>query len=107
MAARIAGSSDWRIITQHLLPSFLSYLIVSMTLSIPGMIMGETALSFLGLGLQPPVVSWGVLLQHAQNVRTVASHPWLMWPAAFVVAVVLSFNFMGDGLRDAADPYKL
>jgi peptide/nickel transport system permease protein len=107
MAARLAGSSDWRIITRHLLPAFMSYLIVSMTLSIPNMIMGETALSFIGLGLRPPVVSWGVLLQQAQNVRTVALHPWLMIPGLFVIITVLSFNFMGDGLRDAADPYKV
>jgi peptide/nickel transport system permease protein len=107
IAAQLSGSSDWRIITRHLLPSFMSYLIVNMTLAIPGMILGETALSFLGLGLRPPVVSWGVLLQQAQNVRTVSVYPWLLTPAAFVVLTVLSFNFMGDGLRDAADPYKL
>jgi len=94
MAAKLAGANDVRIITRHMLPSFLSYLIVDMTLAIPGMILGETALSFLGLGLRPPVVSWGVLLQQATNVRTVASF------------TVLGFNFMGDGLRDAADPYK-
>jgi peptide/nickel transport system permease protein len=106
MAAQLSGSGDWRIITQHLLPSFLSYLIVHMTLAIPGMILGETSLSFLGLGLRPPVVSWGVLLQKAQNVQTVATYPWLLAPAAFVILTVLAFNFMGDGLRDAADPYK-
>jgi peptide/nickel transport system permease protein len=105
MAARLAGSSPWQIILRHLLPSTISYLIVHMTLSIPWMILGETSLSFLGLGLRPPVVSWGVLLQKAQNVGTVNSFPWLMWPGAFVVLTVLSFNFMGDGLRDAADPY--
>ncbi len=86
--------------------SFLSYLIVNVTLSIPGMILGETALSFLGLGLRPPVVSWGVLLQDAQNVRSVAQNPWLLIFSLFVIAVVLAFNFVGDGLRDAADPYK-
>jgi peptide/nickel transport system permease protein len=107
MAARLAGSTDWRIITHHLLPATMSYLIVNMTLAIPRMILGETALSFLGLGLRPPVVSWGVLLQLAQNVRTVSMHPWLLTPAFFVIATVLAFNFMGDGLRDAADPYKL
>ncbi len=107
MAAQLAGSSDWRIITRHLLPSFMSYLIVNMTLAIPNMILGETALSFLGLGLRPPVVSWGVLLQQAQNIRAVASYPWLMYPGALVIITVLSFNFMGDGLRDAADPYKI
>lgn len=106
MAAKIAGATDYRIITRHLLPSFLSYLIVNITLAIPSMILGETSLSFLGLGLQPPVVSWGVLLQDAQNVRSVALHPWLLIPGLFVIITVLAFNFMGDGLRDAADPYK-
>jgi len=106
MAAKIAGATDGKVIASHLLPSFLSYLIVSLTLSIPGMILGETALSFLGLGLRPPVVSWGVLLQKAQNIRTVALHPWLLIPGLFVIITVLAFNFLGDGLRDAADPYK-
>jgi len=106
MAAKIAGASEGRIIGRHLLPSFLSYLIVSLTLSIPGMILGETALSFLGLGLRSPVVSWGVLLHEAQNIHAVALCPWLLIPGAFVIVVVLSFNFLGDGLRDAADPYK-
>jgi peptide/nickel transport system permease protein len=107
MAAQLSGASDWRIIVRHLLPAFMSYLIVQMTLAIPGMILGETALSFLGLGLRPPVVSWGVLLHEAQNVRTVAVHAWLLLPALFVIVTVLSFNLMGDGMRDAADPYKL
>jgi len=106
MAAKIAGATDGRIITRHLLPSFLSYLIVNLTLAIPNMILGETSLSFLGLGLRPPVVSWGVLLKEAQNVRTVALHPWLLIPGLFVIITVLAFNFLGDGLRDAADPYK-
>lgn len=106
MAARLAGASDLRIIAKHLLPSFASYIIVNVTLSIPGTILGETSLSFLGLGLQPPVVSWGVLLQDAQNVETLAFHPWLLWPTAFIIVTVLMFNFLGDGLRDAADPYK-
>jgi len=106
MAAKIAGASDGRVITRHLLPSFLSYLIVNLTLAIPNMILGETALSFLGLGLRPPVVSWGTLLQDAQNFRTVALHPWLLIPGLFVIITVLTFNFLGDGLRDAADPYK-
>ena len=106
MAAKIAGATDGRIITKHLLPSFLSYLIVNLTLAIPNMILGETSLSFLGLGLRPPVVSWGVLLKNAQNVQTVALHPWLLIPGAFVIITVLAFNFLGDGLRDAADPYK-
>ena len=105
VAARLSGNSEMRIIWRHLLPSFMSHLIVSITISIPAMILGETALSFLGLGLQPPVTSWGVLLQDAQNVRTVALHPWLMLPVFFVIVTVLVFNFIGDGLRDAADPY--
>lgn len=105
MAAMLAGSNSRQIILRHLLPSTISYLIVHMTLSIPGMIIGETSLSFLGLGLRAPVVSWGVLLQKAQSVGTINSFPWLMWPGAFVILTVLSFNFMGDGLRDAADPY--
>ena len=106
MAAAIAGAREMKIITRHLLPGFTSYLIVSMTLAVPGMILGETALSFIGIGLRPPVVSWGVMLQQAQNVRTVALHPWLLIPALFVVFTVLCFNFVGDGLRDVADPYK-
>jgi len=105
MAARLAGASEWRIITRHLLPSFTSHLIVSITLSIPGMILGETSLSFLGLGLQPPAISWGVLLQDAQQVIAVAHYPWRLIPALFVIITVLCFNFLGDGLRDAADPY--
>jgi len=106
MAATIAGATNARVITRHLLPSFLSYLIVHVTLAIPGMIVGETALSFLGIGLRPPVVSWGVLLKLAQNFRTVSLHPWLLIPGLFVIITVLAFNFLGDGLRDAADPYK-
>ena len=106
MAAKIAGATDGRIITRHLLPSFLSYLIVSLTLAVPYMILGETALSFLGIGLRPPVVSWGVLLKEGQNIRTIVLHPWLLLPGLFVIITVLTFNFLGDGLRDAADPYK-
>lgn len=106
MAAKIAGAPSGKIITKHLLPSFLSYLIVHLTLSIPYMILGETTLSFLGLGLRPPVISWGVLLQDAQNVRTVIQNPWIFIPGIFVLIIVLSFNFLGDGLRDAADPYE-
>jgi len=106
MAAKIGEASNERIIINHLLPSFSSYLIVSLTLSIPTMILGETALSFLGLGLRPPVVSWGVLLKEAQNIRTVAINPWLLIPGFFVIITVLIFNFLGDDLRDAADPYK-
>jgi peptide/nickel transport system permease protein len=105
-AARISNVSDFQIIIKHLLPSFASFLIVSLTLAIPGMILGETALSFLEIGIRPPAVSWGVLLQNAQNVRAVAQSPWLFIPAIFVIITVLCFNFIGDGLRDAADPYK-
>ncbi len=105
LAAQAAGASKWRIITRHLLPGFTSHLIVSITVSIPGMILTETALSFIGLGMQPPAVSWGVLLQDAQNLVAVAQQPWLLIPALFVIATVLLFNFVGDGLRDAADPY--
>lgn len=105
MAARLAGASEFRIITRHMLPSFWSHIIASITLAIPGMILGETGLSFLGLGLRPPAISWGVLLQDAQNVRTVALTPWLLLPGLMVVITVLAFNFLGDGLRDAADPY--
>ena len=106
-AARLAGTSAGKIITAHLLPGFLSYLIVRLTLAIPGMILGETALSFLGLGIQPPAVSWGTLLQGAQNVTSIAIYPWLLTPALFVVATVLLYNFVGDGVRDAADPYAM
>lgn len=106
MAARLAGTRESKIIAGHLLPSFLSYLIVHLSLAIPGMILGETALSFLKLGIRPPAVSWGTLLQDAQNVQTVLLYPWLMIPALYVVLAVLMFNFLGDGLRDAADPYK-
>ncbi len=106
MAAAIAGARERSIIARHLLPGFMSYLIVHITLAVPYMILGETALSFIGIGLRPPVVSWGVMLQQAQNVRTVALHPWLLIPSLFVVATVLCFNFVGDGLRDVADPYK-
>ena len=105
MAARLDGNSEWRTIWVHMVPSFFSHIIASLTLSIPGMILAETALSFLGLGLRPPVVSWGVLLQEAQNIRSVATAPWLLWPGLAVVTAVLALNFLGDGLRDAADPY--
>ena len=105
MAARLCGAQEGWIIQRHLIPSMYSYIIVSLTMAIPRMIMGETALSFLGLGLQPPALSWGVLLQRAQNVRSIALYPWLLSPAIMVVLVVLCFNFVGDGLRDAADPY--
>ena len=105
LAAQGAGASHWRIISRHLLPGFTSHLIVSITFSIPSMILSETALSFLGLGMQPPAVSWGVLLQDAQNLTAVALQPWLLIPALFVIGTVVLFNFVGDGLRDAADPY--
>lgn len=106
VAAQLMGASPGRIIGRHLLPSFMSHLIASATLSIPTMILGETALSFLGLGLRPPITSWGVLLNEAQNINVVALYPWLMAPAIPVIVVVLAFNFFGDGLRDAADPYR-
>jgi peptide/nickel transport system permease protein len=104
-AAELMGASRARIIGRHLIPNFMSHLIASATLSIPAMILGETALSFLGLGLRPPVTSWGVLLNEAQNLAAVDIYPWLMIPMIPVILVVLAFNFFGDGLRDAADPY--
>jgi peptide/nickel transport system permease protein len=105
MAAELAGSSRSRIILSHMVPSFLSHIIAATTLALPAMIISETSLSFLGLGLRPPAVSWGVLLQQAQNVQALAISPWLLLPAIPVIVVILAFNFMGDGLRDAADPY--
>ncbi len=105
-AAELMGAKPGRIIGRHLLPGFMSHLIASATLSVPAMILGETALSFLGLGLRPPVTSWGVLLNEAQNINVVALYPWLLFPVVPVVLVILTFNFFGDGLRDAADPYK-
>lgn len=105
MAALLDGASQRKVMFQHMLPAFYSHIIASITLQIPGMILAETALSFLGLGLRPPVVSWGVLLQEAQNIRAVATAPWLLTPALAVVVAVLALNFLGDGLRDAADPY--
>jgi len=105
LAARLDGVSEFRIITRHMVPLMTSHIIAAITLAIPGMILAETALSFLGLGLQPPVVSWGVLLQEAQNIRAVATAPWLLTPALAVMLTVLTLNFVGDGLRDAADPY--
>jgi peptide/nickel transport system permease protein len=104
-AATLMGASPGRIIGRHLLPNFMSHLIASATLSIPSMILAETALSFLGLGLRPPITSWGVLLVEAQNLEAVALYPWLLLPALPVIVTVLAFNFFGDGLRDAADPY--
>ena len=105
-AAVLMGARPRRVIARHLLPNFMSHLIASATLSIPSMILGETALSFLGLGLRPPITSWGVLLNEAQDINVVALYPWLMLPVVPVIIAVLAFNFFGDGLRDAADPYK-
>ncbi len=104
-AARLDGGSESRIIFRHILPSITSHIIAAVTLAIPAMILAETALSFLGLGLLPPAVSWGVLLLEVQNIRSIAAGPWLFLPGGMVLIAVLSFNFLGDGLRDAADPY--
>lgn len=106
MAAKISSASNLAIIFRHLLPGFASYLIVSITIAIPGMILGETTLSFLGLGINPPDVSWGSLLQQAQDVTVIANYPWLLAPCAAIILAVILFNFVGDGLRDAADPYS-
>ena len=105
-AAQVMGASSSRIVFRHLIPGFASHLIATATIAIPMMILGETTLSFLGLGLRPPITSWGVLLNEAQNINAVALYPWLLWPVLPVVLVVLAYNFFGDGLRDAADPYK-
>jgi peptide/nickel transport system permease protein len=105
LAAELAGCSHWRIISRHMVPAFVSHIIASSTLAIPVMIISETSLSFLGLGIRPPAISWGVLLQEAQNIQTVALAPWLMLPGIVVIIAVLAFNLVGDGLRDAADPY--
>ena len=106
MSARLSGASDSYLIMKHLLPGFSSYLIVSLTLQVPQMILGETSLSFLGIGLRSPAVSLGVLLKDAQNISAIANSPWLMIPGLFIIVTVMAFNFLGDGLRDAADPYK-
>jgi peptide/nickel transport system permease protein len=107
LAARLDGCPELRIIVRQMVPSFLSHIIASISLAIPGMILSETALSFLGIGLRPPAVSWGVMLQEAQNIRSVAYYPWLLFvPAVPILITVLAFNFLGDGLRDAADPYN-
>ncbi len=106
LAAKISGAPASAIIGKHLIPSFLSYIIVSLTLWVPQMILGETALSFIGLGLRAPVVSWGALLYEARDIHAIAKAPWLLLPALAIFLTVLSFNFLGDGLRDAADPYK-
>lgn len=105
-AARLDGASEGRIIFRHMLPSFSSHIIASVSLAIPAMILAETSLSFLGLGLQPPTISWGVLLREAQNIRSIATAPWLFAPGAAVVLAVIALNFLGDGLRDASDPYN-
>jgi peptide/nickel transport system permease protein len=105
MAAELAGASQMRIIFRHMLPSFLSHIIAATSLALPVMIISETSLSFLGLGLRPPAISWGILLQDAQNIETLALAPWLLGAAIPVIIVILAFNFLGDGLRDAADPY--
>lgn len=105
VAARLLGASHGRIIFRHLVPGFTSHIIVSLSMAIPGMILGETALSFLGLGLRPPLVSWGVMLQDCMDLDILSRHPWIIMPTVFVVMTVLAFNFVGDGMRDAADPY--
>jgi len=105
-AARLDGNRPLRIIFKYMLPNFLSHIIAVVTLAIPGMIIAETSLSFLGIGLRQPVVSWGVLLQEAQNLKSISTAPWLFLPGFAVVLAVLSLNFLGDGLRDAGDPYE-
>ena len=107
LAAQLAGGSDWRIIFKHLIPSATSHIVVIATLAVPNMILAETALTFLGIGIRPPLVSWGTLLQEAQNIQTLAHFPWLLMPVAFIATAVLAFNFLGDGLRDATDPYSM
>ncbi len=104
-AAELAGSGQLRIIFVHMVPLFLSHIIADTTLALPAIIISETSLSFLGLGLRPPAVSWGVMLQQAQNIQAIVISPWLLLPAVPVIVVILAFNFLGDGLRDAADPY--
>ncbi len=105
IAAELAGASQLRIVFRHMLPSFASHVIAATSLALPAMIISETSLSFLGLGLRAPAISWGILLQDAQNVQVLASAPWLLMAAVPVILVILAFNFLGDGLRDAADPY--
>ena len=106
VAARLLGAGHGRVMFRHLLPGFTSHIIVALTLTVPSMILGETSLSFLGMGLRPPAVSWGVLLQDCMNLQAVGQYPWLLLPVVFIVITVLAFNFLGDGLRDAADPYS-
>ena len=107
MAAKEMGASDARIIFKHLYPNSLSHIIVVLTLTVPSIILAEAFLSFLGIGIQEPLVSWGTLMQDAQNLQTLGSHLWIMSPVIFIVTAVLGFNFLGDGLRDAADPYSI
>jgi peptide/nickel transport system permease protein len=106
LSARLVGSGEMRIILRHMMPSFLSYIIAALTLAIPGMILAETGLSYIGLGLRAPAISWGVLLREAQNVRSLVLAPWVLIPALAVIIAILAFNFVGDGMRDAADPYS-
>ncbi|MDB6092770.1 MAG: peptide transporter permease [Verrucomicrobia bacterium] len=106
VAARLLGASHARVLFRHLVPGFTSHIIVTLTLGVPAMILGETVLSFLGLGLRPPIVSWGVMLQDCQNLQTVGHYPWLLSPVLFIVVTILAFNFAGDAMRDAADPYS-
>ena len=106
IAGRLLGAGRMRLIFRHMLPNFMSHTITAATLSVPFMILGETALSFLGIGLRPPVVSWGVLMQQAQNWQVIVMTPWLLLPGLFVIIAVMAFNLLGDGLRDAADPYN-
>jgi peptide/nickel transport system permease protein len=107
LSARLDSANTTRLIFGHMLPSVYSHIIASLTLGLPGMILAETALSYLGVGLRPPAVSWGVQLQEAQKINVIASYPWLLAPAFVVIVIVLAFNFLGDGLRDAADPYSI
>lgn len=106
LAARVIGQSNFKIVTKHLIPNTITYLVVVSTLSIPGMILGESAISFLGLGIKEPMTSWGLLLKQAQSLSEIQAHPWLMIPGLFIMIAVLSFNFLGDALRDALDPYR-
>jgi len=107
LAAKEMGASDARIIFRHFYPNSLSHIIVILTLTIPEIILAESFLSFLGIGIQPPLISWGVLMRNAYNIQTLGSHPWITIPVAFILVAVLGFNFLGDGLRDAADPYSI
>jgi len=106
LAAKAIGASDRRIILRHILPQAFSHIIVALTVTIPWLILGESILSFLGLGIQPPMASWGTLMQKAQNFQTLNQHPWIMIPGLFIMITVLAFSFLGDGLRDAADPFS-